>query len=158
MTKGKGVARSGVCPRSTNRHGARRQLATTELFCSAKGTPGRRLCRPRVRVHDEAVSRPCGGNGQSHPGLIQRDLPACHRHRTWQEWCGAVGSVVRGRPTTAPPRRPSFAALECGVKCGIDKPNCANSEPVAGQSAVVDSASDALVPTTAVVGSRAAHA
>ena len=86
--------------------------------------------------------------------LIQRDLPALHRHETWQERRGVIRSTVRGRPTAAPapgPVWPRYSTMTHTLK----HTKSIDSKPPTGRSAVAESASDALHPTAKAMGFRA---
>ena len=86
--------------------------------------------------------------------LIQRDLPALHRHETWQERRGVIRSAVRGRPTAAPASGPFWPRCST-MTHAISHTKRIDSKPPTGQSAVAESASDALHPTAKAVGFRA---
>jgi len=90
----------------------------------------------------------------AHTALILGGLPALHRHVPWRERRGVIRPRVRGRPTAAPapgPVWPRYSTMTDPLKHSkrID------SKPPTGQSAVAESASDALPPTAKAVGFRA---
>jgi hypothetical protein len=158
MTEVKGFPRGGFHPRFVHCPGrvARRQFAGAGLFCAVPGTPGRDLCRPRVRSHGEALSRPSRCDGPSHTALIQRDLPARHRHRTWRERCGVIRSAVRGLPTEARANGPVWTERTTMRQKRTRLERIA-SKPSPGYTAVARCASDALPPTRERMGFRASQ-
>ena len=93
------------------------------------------------------------GDRLAYTTLIQRDLPARHRHRTWQERRGVIWSAVRGRPTTAPTLGPVWPRCST-ITYALNHSKRTDSKPPTGQSAVAESASDALPPTAKAVGFR----
>ena len=86
--------------------------------------------------------------------LIQRDLPARHRHGTWRERRGIIRSAVRGRPTAAPAPAPVWGRYST-MRHALTHRKRTDSKPPAGQSAVAPSVSDALPPTRKRVCFRA---
>ena len=65
--------------------------------------------------------------------LIQRDLPARHRHKTWRERRGVIRSAVRGRPTAAPAPAPFW--LRCSTsRYATDQVNTNESQTVAREA------------------------
>ena len=94
------------------------------------------------------------GDRLAYTTLIQRDLPALHRHETWQERRGVIRSAVRGRPTAAPAPGPFWPRYSTMIHT-LKHTKSIDSKPPTGQSAVAESASDALPPTAEAVGFRA---
>ena len=113
------------------------------------------------------------GDRLAYTTLIQRVLPALHRHRTWQERRGVIRSAVRSRPTafarpqvlrahqngvavlgTAPTPGPVWSRCST-MTHALNHSKRTDSKPPTGQSAVAESASDALHPTAKAVGFRA---
>jgi hypothetical protein len=90
----------------------------------------------------------------AHPALIQRDLPSCHRHKTWQERRGVIWSAVRGLPTEARATGP-FWTDRTTMRHTPKTLERTDSKPPAGHSSVGRGASDALPPTPEAVGFRA---
>ena len=146
----------GFSPRPVRRHRrvARRQFAGTALFCAVLGYSQPGSSRPRVWSHGEALSPASTGDGPTHTALIQRDLPALHRHSTRREWRGVIRSAVRGLPTEARVSGPIWTTHTIMVHAPKQRRRI-DSKPPAGQSAVARSASDALPPTRERVGFRA---
>ena len=149
----------------------RRGVGVWKRTFAAATRRGDRLAHTVLRTRSVLMCSKIGERFSN--ALIQRDLPALHRHETWQERRGVIRSAVRGRPTafarpqvlrahqngvavlgTAPapgPVWPRYSTMTHTLK----HTKSIDSKPPTGRSAVAESASDALHPTAKAVGFRA---
>ncbi len=75
------------------------------------------------------------GDRLTHTGLIQRDLPSLHRHKTWQERRGVIRSAVWSLPTEARASGPVWTTHTI-TTCGPKQSNRTDSNPPAGHTPV----------------------